>query len=39
MRRYKTYYAQAPLKKLLEYIYKKYPDFTAESEVIKEILK
>ena len=39
MRRYKTYYAQAPLKKLLEYIYKKYPDFTTESEVIGKILK
>jgi hypothetical protein len=39
MRRYKTYYAQAPLKKLLEYIYKKYPDYTTESEVIGKILK
>jgi hypothetical protein len=37
MRRYKTYYAQAPLKKLLEYIYKKYPEFTTESEIVREI--
>jgi hypothetical protein len=39
MRRYKTYYAQAPLKKLLEYIYTKYPEFTTESEIIEKILK
>jgi len=39
MRRYKTYYAQAPLKKLLEYIYKKYLDYTTESEIIKKILR
>jgi hypothetical protein len=39
MRRYKTYYAQAPLKKLLEYIYKKYPEYATESEVMGKILK
>jgi hypothetical protein len=39
MRKYKTYYAQASLKKLLEYIYKKYPEFTKESEIIKDIIK
>jgi predicted transcriptional regulator len=39
LRKYKTYYAQAPLKKLLEYIYKKYPDFTTESEIIEKIVK
>jgi hypothetical protein len=39
LRKYKTYYAQAPLKKLLEYIYQKYPDFTTESEVIEEVLR
>lgn len=31
-------YAQAPLKKLLEYIYKKYPEFTTEEEIIEDIL-
>jgi len=39
LRRYKTYYAQAPLKKLLEYIYQKYPEYTTESEIIKTIIK
>jgi len=39
LRVYKTYYAQAPLKKLLEYIYKKYPEYATESEVIKKIFK
>ncbi len=39
-KRYKvTYYEQTRLKKLLEYIYKKYPEFTTESEIIKEVLK
>lgn len=39
LRKYKTYYAQAPLKKLLAYIYEKYPEYTTESEIIQKVLK
>jgi hypothetical protein len=39
LRTYKTYYAQVPLKKLLDYIYQKYPEYTTESEIIKKIIK
>jgi hypothetical protein len=39
MRRIKTKYAHSSLKHLLKYIYEKYPEYTKESEVIKDILK
>ncbi|MCX7786001.1 MAG: hypothetical protein N2201_07285 [candidate division WOR-3 bacterium] len=39
LRRIKSKYASAPLKKLLKYIYTNYPEYTQESEVLAEILK
>jgi DNA-binding HxlR family transcriptional regulator len=39
LRRIKTKYGSAPLKRLLKYIYEKYPEYTKESEIIEEILK
>jgi hypothetical protein len=39
LRRIKTTYGSAPVKKLLKYIYENYPEYTKESEVIEEILK
>ena len=39
MRRIKTTYGSAPIKKLLKYIYENYPEYTKESEVIEDILK
>jgi hypothetical protein len=39
MRRIKTKYGSASIKKLLKYIYENYPEYTKESEVIKDILK
>ncbi|MBS4015578.1 MAG: hypothetical protein KGZ86_03985 [Candidatus Latescibacteria bacterium] len=39
IRRIKTKYGSAPLKYLLKYIYENYPDYTKESEFIKDILK
>lgn len=39
LRTYKTYYAQVPLKKLLDYIYRKYPEYTRELVLIKKIIK
>lgn len=38
-RRIKTKYGGAPLKYLLKYIYENYPEYTKESEIIKDILK
>ncbi len=39
IRRIKTTYGSAPVKKLLKYIYENYPEYTKESEVIEDILK
>lgn len=39
LRTYKTYYAQVSLKRLLNYIYQKYPEYTTESELIRKIIK
>jgi hypothetical protein len=39
IRRIKTTYGSAPLKKLLKYIYENYPEYTKESEVIEKVLK
>ncbi|MCX7756736.1 MAG: hypothetical protein RMJ65_01730 [candidate division WOR-3 bacterium] len=38
LRRIKANFTRAPLKKLLKYIYEHYPEYTTESEVLKQIL-